>query len=91
MRKNTTQASCLRLLTPKEELASRKKNFAKIREGILFDLGGEKHFLAVKKVDDQTWEVVEFNKGNRLLIIGGQKPKHSILSFDQTRCLNVRE
>ena len=83
--------SYLRALTPEEELELRKKDFEKIREGSLFDLGGGRHFLAVKKIDDESWEVIELDEHNRHRIITEQKVRYSVLSFEQMRCLNLRE
>ena len=83
--------SYLRALTPEEELELRKKGFEKIRERSLFDLGGERHFLAVKKIDDESWEVIELDEDNRRRIISEQKVRYCVLSLDQMRCLNLRE
>lgn len=91
MTNETARINSLRMLTPEEELAWCRKNFEKICEGTLFDLGRRRHFLAVKKIDDQSWEVVELDKANRLCIIKGEKVRHSVLSFDQMAGLNVRE
>lgn len=79
----------VRLLSPEEALAQRKEGFGKIHEGTLFDLGRKRAFLAVKKVDAKSWEVVELSEDNRNRIIEGKKVKPSVLSFDQMDALNV--
>ena len=58
----TAGLSSLRALTPEEELELREEAFERIREGTLFDLGGERHFLAVKKIDDEIGELLNSMK-----------------------------
>ena len=84
-----TSTSYVRLLSPEEALVQRKEEFGKIHEGTLFDLGRKRAFLAVRKRDAKSWEVVELNGDNRNLIIKGEKAKHSVLPFDQMGALNV--
>lgn len=79
------------MLSEEEELESRREAFEKMCEGDLFDLGGKKHYLAVQKIDDNSWEIIEFNKTNRLSIIKGKKARHSTLTFDRMDCLNLHK
>lgn len=81
--------SYVRLLSPEEALAQRKEGFGKIHKGTLFDLGRKQAFLAVKKIDAKSWEVIELDKDNRDSIVKGNEAKRSILSFDQMDALNV--
>jgi len=81
--------SYVRLLSPEEALAQRREEFGKIHESTLFDLGRKRAFLAVRKRDAKSWEVVELNEYNRNRIIEGKKAKQSVLSFDQMDALNV--
>jgi hypothetical protein len=79
----------LRALSPKEELKHRRQSFAKLKEGTLFDLAQERVFIAVKKTDEKTWEVIELTEVNKKRIISGEACKHSVLRFDEMSCLNL--
>jgi len=59
----------LKVLSEEEELRIRKNNFAKLTQGLLFDLGGRRYFIAVKKIDEKTWEVVELTESNKEKIL----------------------
>ncbi len=61
----------LRVLSKEEELQNRREHFAKLKPGSLFDLAQERFFLAVKKVDEHTWEVIELTETNKKTIISG--------------------
>jgi hypothetical protein len=80
----------LRALSPKEELKHRRESFANLKEGTLFDLAQERFFIAVKKSDPKTWEVIELTKANKKQIISGEACKPSVLRFDEMSCLNLR-
>ncbi len=85
----------LRVMTPEEELEGRREKFDEIQTGTIFYLGeveGERYFLTVAKIDDETLKVlkvVELNRVNRIDIINGRVPRRSVLTFDQMHCLNV--
>lgn len=80
----------LRVLSKEEELEGRKRNFARIRQDSLFDLGGERFFIAVKRIDEQVWEVIELSEANREKIIRNQPCEATTLHFDEMRCLNIK-
>ncbi len=80
----------LRVLSREEELQDRREAFAKFKPGSLFDLAQERFFVAVKKTDENVWEVIEFTETNKKKIISGQPCKHSSLHFDDMVCLNLR-
>jgi hypothetical protein len=80
----------LRVLSKEEELEGRKRNFARIKPGSLFNLGMERFFIAVKKIDDQVWEVIELSQANKKKIISNQPCEHTTLHFDEMHCLNLR-
>jgi hypothetical protein len=80
----------LKALSPKEELKHRRESFAKLKEGTLFDLAQERFFIAAKKSDEKTWEVIELTEPNKKQIISGGACKHSVLRFDEMSCLNLR-
>ena len=80
----------LRVLSKEEELQNRRQGFAKLTPGSLFDLAQERFFLAVKKVDEHTWEVIELTETNKKAVISGQSCEHSRLHFDDMECLNLR-
>ena len=80
----------LRVLSQKEELQARTQAFARLEQGSLFDLGQERFFIAVRKIDEKAWEVIELTEGNKRSIILGQPCEHSKLHFDEMSCLNVR-
>jgi len=79
----------LRVLTPEEELASRRANYERLAPGKLFDLGGNRYFLTVAKSGDSI-EVIELEAKNIEHILRGEPCAHSMLHFDGLRCLNVR-
>lgn len=79
----------LRVLSPEEELQGRREAFAKLKPGSLFDLAQERFFIAVKKMDDQVWEVIELTEANKQKIASGQPCEHSKLHFDDMACLNL--
>ena len=79
----------LRLLTPAEELRNRRKRFAQLAPKILFNLAQKRFFIAVRKVNDKTWEVVELSDGNNARILAGQPCEFSRLCFDEMDCLNI--
>ena len=80
----------LRVLSKEEELQNRQEGFAKLKAGSLFDLGQLRFFIAVKKIDEKVWEVVELTETNKEKIISGQPCEHSNLHFDDMSCLNLR-
>jgi len=80
----------LRVLSEEEELQGRREAFAKLKPGSLFDLGQERFFLAVKKMDENVWEVIELTEANKKAIISRQPCEHSSLGFDDMACLNLR-
>ena len=80
----------LRALSKEEELQLRQEGFARLKPGLLFNLGQERFFIAVKKVDRKVWEVVELTWQNKERIITGQQCEHSNLHFDEMNCLNVK-
>jgi hypothetical protein len=80
----------LRVLSREEELQSRRKAFAKLRPGSLFDLAQERFFIAVKKIEGKVWEVIELTETNKKKIISGHPCEHSHLHFDDMDCLNLR-
>ena len=81
----------LRVLSKEEELQLRREGFTRLKSGSLFNLGQERFFIAVKKVDEKVWEVVELTRENKERIITGQPCKHSNLHFDEMNCLNIKE
>jgi len=80
----------LRVLSEEEELELRREGFARLTSGSLFNLAQERFFIAIKKVDEKVWEVVELTQENRERIIAGQPCKHSTLQFDEMNCLNIK-
>jgi hypothetical protein len=78
----------LRVLTPEEELASRRERFRALRRGTLFDLGGRRHFIAVHK-RGQTVDVIELDAANIGRLLRGRPCESSTLHFDGLVCLNV--
>ena len=80
----------LRVLSREEELQNRREDFAKLKTGSLFDLGQERFFIAVKKIDEKVWEVIELTEINKKKITSGQPCEHSSLHFDDMVCLNLR-
>jgi len=81
----------LRVLSREEELQSRREAFVKLKPGSLFDLAQEKFFMAVRKIDEKVWEVIELTEANKKKIISGQPCEHSSLHFDDMDCLNFRQ
>lgn len=79
----------IRVLSKEEEIAHRKENFGKLSPGCLFNLAKERYFIAIRKIDEQSWEVIKLDERNRQSIINDQPCKRSTLSFDQMVCLNV--
>jgi len=84
------EAHMLRVLSKEEELQNRREAFKKLKSGSLFDLGQERFFIAVKKIDEKVWEVIELTEANKKKIISGQSCEHSHLHFDDMDCLNLR-
>ena len=80
----------LRVLSREEELQNRREAFAKLKPGSLFDLGQERFFIAVKKIDEKLWEVIELTEINKKRIISGQPCEYSNLHFNDMDCLNLR-
>ncbi len=80
----------LRALSKEEELQLRQEEFTRLEPGVLFNLAQEKFFIAVKKVDQEIWEVVELTRENKDRIITGQPCQHSSLHFDEMNCLNIK-
>ena len=76
-------------LTREEELINRRKNFTQLATGFLFDLGQQRWFIAIKKIDDE-WEVIELTEDNRQKIIMSQVCEITRLHFDNMHCLNLR-
>jgi hypothetical protein len=80
----------LRVLSKEEELQGRGEAFARLKPGSLFDLGQLRFFIAVKKIDEKVWEVIELTEANKKKLISGQPCEHSNLHFDDMVCLNLR-
>ena len=80
----------LRVLSREEELQNRHEAFAKLKPGSLFDLGQERFFIAVKKIDEEVWEVIELTEANKKKLISGQPCEHSSLHFANMGCFNLR-
>jgi hypothetical protein len=80
----------LRVLSKEEELQNRRERFARLEPGSLFDLAQKRFFLAVKKVNDYAWEVIELTETNKKTVISEQPCEHSCLHFDDMDCLNLR-
>ncbi len=80
----------LRVLSKEEELQLRREGFTRLKPGSLFNLGQERFFIAVKKVDEKVWEVLELTQENKERIITGQSCEHSKLNFDEMNCLNIK-
>ena len=80
----------LRALSKEEELQLRQEEFARLKRGLLFNLGQERFFIAVKNVDRKVWEVVELTQENKERIVTGQPCEHSNLHFDEMNCLNIK-
>ena len=79
------------ILSNKEEaLKEREVNFKKLKPGHLFGLGIKRIFIAVRKINHKTWEVIELNSENRSLIISGEALNYTKLSFDEMVALNLR-
>jgi len=79
----------IKVLTEEEELAYRRESFKRLSPGCLFNLGGRKYFVAVRKLNESSWEVIELDKENLESIIKGQVCRRSTLSFDDMICLNI--
>lgn len=79
----------LRVLSKEEELESRKKSFAEIKRGSLFDLGGQRCFIAVEK-ESQRCKAIELTEENRERIITEQPCETLELHFDEMGCLNLK-
>jgi hypothetical protein len=80
----------LRALSKEEELQLRREGSKRLKPGSLFNLGQERFFIALKKVDEKVWEVVELTQENRERIITGQPCEHSNLHFDEINYLNIK-
>jgi len=79
----------LRALSTDEELQYRREAFAKLKPGSLFDLAQERFFIAVRKIDESAWEVIEFTDSNKKKVVSGQPCERSRLHFDDMCCLNL--
>jgi len=79
----------LRVLSPKEELKGRRERFAQLTEGALFDLAQRRYFIAVKKINANSWQVIELTETNKKKIIAGEPCSHSPLHFNKMSCLNL--
>jgi len=79
----------LRVLSEEEELELRRDGFTKLVPGSLFNLARERFFIAVRKVDEKVWEVIELTPENKEKIITGQLCERSSLHFDEMNCLNI--
>lgn len=80
----------LRALSKEEELQLRREGFKRLKPGSLFNLGQERFFIPLKKVDEKVWEVVELTQENKERIITGQPCEHSNLHFDEINYLNIK-
>jgi hypothetical protein len=80
----------LRVLSEEEELEMRQEGFTRLTPGSLFNLAQERFFIAVRKVDEKVWEVVELTPENKERIITGQPCEHSSLHFDEMKFLNIK-
>jgi hypothetical protein len=80
----------LRILTKKEELDSRKKNFNRLKPGSLFDLCQQEWFIAIRMLNKKEWEVVEWTEDNRQRFAANKVCGLTRLHFDDMRCLNLR-
>jgi len=80
----------LRVLSKEEELELRRDGFTKLVPGSLFNLARERFFIAVRKVNEKVWEVIELTPENKEKIITGQPCKHLNLRFDEMKCLNIK-
>ena len=80
----------LRVLSKEEELENRSEAFEKLKPGSLFDIGQKRFFIAVKKIDEEVWEVIELTEANKKKLISGQPCEHSNLHFNYMDCLNLR-
>jgi hypothetical protein len=79
----------VRVLTPQEELASRKKDYQQLETGRLFDLGGKRFFIAVEKSHDAV-QVIELNGENIDRILNNDQCIRTKLNFADMKCLNLR-
>ena len=66
----------LRVLSKEEELQLRREGFTRLKSGSLFNLAQERFIIAVKKVDEKVWEIVELTRENKERIITGQPCEH---------------
>lgn len=78
----------MQTLTHEEELSMRKKAFKQLKPGMLFDLGGEGHFIVIACRKDGA-DVVELDEKNRQRIVDRAVTSVTYLSFDEMSCLNV--
>ena len=81
----------LRVLSPKEELKGRRERFAKLTQGTLFDLAQRRYFIAVKKINAKSWQVIKLTETNKKKIIAGEPGSHSPLHFNEMSCLNLHD
>jgi hypothetical protein len=79
----------LRVLSPEEELASRRERYQQLAAGQLFDLGGKRFFITFEKLGESV-KVIELNDENVERILRGAPCVQSTLHFDEMSCLNVR-
>lgn len=79
------------IITPEEELIKRRESFDLLKPRLLFSLSAERYFIAVNKIDDATWFVIELNPTNVEYIVNGMSVNHTLLYFDEMRCLNIIE
>jgi len=87
---NDGNAMYLRSLNEEEALRLRQESFKKLKRGSLFDLGMTRFFIAVRKVDEETWEVIELDDTNINNILIDKRRKRSRLHLSDMQALNLR-
>ena len=78
--------------TAAEELEDRTEQFNRLMVGSLFNayVGRQKFFfIAVKKINEETWQVINLVAANRELITAGQKPEQTTVTLNEMYNLNV--
>jgi hypothetical protein len=48
-------------------------------------------FIAVKKINAKSWQVIELTETNKKKIIAGEPCSHSPLHFNEMSCLNLHD
>jgi hypothetical protein len=76
------------VLTPEQELASRRKSYEQLVPGKLFDLDGRRYFIVVEKLGDRI-EVIELEAKNVQRIVRGETCVRTKMHFEEMSCLNV--